>query len=187
MLNNTALTLNNLELINYNKLFSDVVSLHSLNETFELNLINSDKLNIHDSMVRRVVTHYIIDSVCSYIIHDHENLYYAFVYSKEQLMSAELFQFCDPEKLFKFIDKTTRKIMKLTGIIFINSSIPFDDYHTGFIEKDGDILDHLIQSIKFYRSSNLNKLFNFIRDQGLIELQQKFFEDYKYKLALMNL
>lgn len=185
MLNNTALTLRDLELINYNNIFREDVSLHCLNDAYNLNIIKSGTIDIRDITTRRIIMHHLIDSACKYIINNRSDSQHVFVYNQEQISVTELSEFCNQDKLFEFIRSTTHKLMKFTGIIFIESPCSYDDYRKGFLLRSGDVLDHLIESLKHHRPYNLSKLYKFVKDHGLVNLQQKIFDEYKYKLVLV--
>jgi len=141
-------------------------------------------LDTRDVTLRRIIMHHIIDSACNYIINNHNGSQCVFIFNQKQISEAELFGFCDPSKLYEFICSTTHKLMKYTGIIFIESPCCYDEYSQGFLLKSGEIIDHLVESLKHRRPYNFNKLYKFIRDHGLVKLQQKIFDEYKYKLVL---
>lgn len=182
MLKKNALTINNLTLVDYNVIFADAVNVNILDDLFELNLIDNSHINIKDKTVKRVLTHHMLDTACDYIVKNGTNT--VFIFDTETLSQLEFFNYCDTAAAINTVTSIINNIHSLTGIMFYKYNDGFNQLLDNYIQKDGEIIDELTGLTSKHKPFSLHRLYKFINKHGLVDLQKKFFESYKYKLVL---
>jgi len=181
VLRNTVVDQYNLNLINYNAIFAERVEPVVIDELYELNLLIEDSLDFTKTATT-AVTHYIIDSLCQYIIENKAQLEQpVFVICPECINRGELNKYIsDKTDLSVFVIKRFNKLKNILGIKSITYDDEFDVLSERVKSRDGDAIE-LLSSIDTSTPRDLYKLYKFVDKMGLKGIKQKFFEDQQYK------
>jgi len=181
VLRNTVVDQYNLNLINYNAIFAEQVEPVVINELYDLNLLIEDSLDFTKTATC-AVTHYIIDSLCQYIIENKTQLEQpVFVVCPECINHGELNKYISEKTdLSTFVLKQFNKLKNILGIKSIIYDHEFEILTERVKSRDGDTIE-LLSSIDNNTPRDLYKLYKFVNKMGLKGIKQKFFEDQQYK------
>lgn len=181
VLKNTVVDQYNLNLINYNAIFEERVETIVIDELYDLNLLIEDSLDFTKTATC-AMTHYIIDSLCTYIIENNQQVEQpVFVICPECINRGELNQYITSKTdLGTFVVKQFDKLKNILGIKSITIDVEFDELVQLVRTRDGDTIDTL-NSIDRTSPASLYKLYKFVNRMGLKQIKQKFFEDQQYK------
>ena len=181
MLKNTVVDQYNINLINYNAIFAERVELVVIDELYDLNLLIEDSLDFTKTATC-AATHYIIDSLCQYILENKSQLEQpVFAICPSCINRGELSRYIsDKSNLSEFVTRQFNKLNNILGIRSLVTDMEFDIFVDSIKSRDGDALEQL-NSINNHTPRNLHNLYKFVEKMGLKEIKHKFFEDTKYK------
>jgi hypothetical protein len=181
VLRNTVVDQYNLNLINYNAIFAERVEPIVIDELYDLNLLIEDSLDFTKTATC-AVTHYIIDSLCQYIIENKARVEQpVFVVCPKCINRGELNRYiAEKTDLSAFVLKQFNKLKNILGIKSITYNEEFDILTERVKSRDGDVIE-LLSSVDTSTPRDLYKLYKFVDKLGLKGIKQKFFEDQQYK------
>ena len=175
-----------------NRALSDVTlveqaRLHDLGHAWGLiQLIVDGQININNADVRRSLTHNILSTIVEYVLARPDAIDRPiFIYNTDELRKTELFEYVDGEQLLVYMDRLSKKLMNMLGVVLISIPTSYDVYVDELKSRDGEAIDRLYQVLNKSKPRSLYELHKFVLAQGLTSLQDKFFNSQHFKKILI--
>ena len=188
---NIILPLDNLRLVDFNKIFKKYIETDILNDLDEYKLIKADKVNIKNKDVKKIMYHHIIHGLCEYILSVKGKEHVVIIYNTDASLTNYLQDYVDRTDLLDFLNKFVSKLGKMLPIRILCEPIDFITLRKDIKSNNGECKD-VINKAKCV-SDNFDiskytfaKLRYFTKKYELEYLSNNYFQKVKNKQLILQ-
>jgi len=177
----------NIQIINYNFIFKNIIEEAFLNDLHRYKLVAIK----NSTMKKKLFVHNSIYSLCEYLLSLEKAGKQIIFFHLESCLSGAIAEFIDRDVLIKYFNFLFKKIDKLLPIRTYVSLHSFECLKHVLAKKNGFSKDFINEFKNIVNSKNFEKFTfekcqSFVKKEGLTFLNKTYFNSFKTKQLLIN-